>query len=404
MGKGAEGKGTSLSGTVVSRGRALTFLLIGAALLITELTATAIYRPPLKPLEMLLAAGLCLSVAALGPWPLAAGITFVVFTFAEAWVWTDLSLPTLGLFVVAAEWIAQRWYWRAGLVVAIATGAQLIGSFRASVSQGGTLDFGPILFASSLGLACAILAGVVMQRSRYKSWRLEAALRESEQALIEAESRTRQELIEGLHNSVGRDLSQLTMATNAALAQVESESDAAEALERLVWMSQVTMHDLRLLAEQAPVPALPRSLGQVVAECAVLLESRGIELSSDVQVDASQTSNQRLRLMALAVEEASFNALKYAAPQSGSDLQIASGPGGALELTFASTLRDGAQEPGPQGWGFGLQNLESRARAEGGTLQFGPVGNRWLVAMTLPSDTATPPVAAEGNGGAHDGI
>lgn len=399
----AEGAFHGLGG--VSRGRVLTFALIGAALLVSELAATAVYNPPLSPTHVVIAAGLCLSVASLGVWPTAGGVAFVCLTLVEAWFWTDLSLPSLGLYVVAAEWIARRWYWQTALAVAISTGAQVVGGSRAAALSGDTFDSGPVLFASGLGVACAILAGVVMQSGRHKARQLEAALRESEQALIEAEDRTRQELIEGLHNSVGRDLSQLTMATNAALARVEPQSDAAEALERLVWMSQVTMHDLRLLAEQAPVPSYPRSLDQVVAECTGLLASRGIDLNSDVQVDASQTSDQRLRLMALAIEEVSFNALKYAAPQSGSDLQVGSGPGGALELTFASALRDGDRESAPQGWGFGLRNLESRARAEGGTLQFGPVGNRWLVAMTLPSDAASPSVTAETEmGEARDGI
>lgn len=319
----------------------------------------------------------CVALALVGWFPAVGGAIFAIIIFTGILLPPEIvvvSVPFIGIYVVAADWISRRWYIAAAIMLVALEGAEI---FQSDAPTG---DFLGLI----LGVGFAILAGAGL---RWNHVRVEALEEQRQRAASEAETSVRHKLAATLHDTVASDLVRVIVASQS-IAQHTQEPDTAAELEALGDTAREAMWHLRVLMDEAGVtrndPQDP--LAEVLGKCRTMLAGRHITVNADVAdgVDVACTSGQR-SVLALALREGATNVLKYAPSGSTVNLTVETLPGGGISLAMANDVDPAACDAdGALSGGFGLVSLAERAAREGGTARYGCAGGTWLLTVELP--------------------
>ncbi|GAA3098646.1 sensor histidine kinase [Streptosporangium carneum] len=225
--------------------------------------------------------------------------------------------------------------------------------------------------------------------------RAEQRDRERRLVMSQARLRERNRIAQDMHDSLGHDLALIALRAGALEvapdlperhrgAAGELRAAAAETTERL-------REIIGVLREGEPASLAPA--GESVAE--IVGRARG----SGVPVELRGEGRLRDRTACRVVQEALTNATKHA-PGSPVTVEV-------LETTAAITVNvvnraseTPSDRPRGGGLGLGLVGLHERVRLAGGTLEAGPEGGGFRVAVRLPRQG---PAREAGAGGPEDG-
>lgn len=287
----------------------------------------------------------------------------------------DFSLPVIGVYVVAAEWVSRSWFVPAGGLLFVTETALM------ARTQDSTAQFTAML----LGVGLTIAVGLVARWQILVTARLRADSLAARQAAITASERVRRELAAELHDTLAKDLARVTVTAQRLATRNVDASMRAE-LENLAELSGIAARRLRPIILGLDAPRLDAPLSEVIHTCRIMLSSRSITIDHDIPDALDPLLTQRQRILAgLIIRECATNVLKYAPCGSTANLVIELSPEGAWLITMTNQIADTAE--GAITGGFGLAHLTQRLETEGGRLQFGKTGTVWMTAATLPADT-----------------
>lgn len=294
------------------------------------------------------------------------------------------SAVGLGAFALSA----------AAVVLAVAgLGAFTVDGFVANgqwqSTAGASSWWGPLVAVGALaaGATVLIVAGLLQTTlagllGPTESLRLERA--RHEQGAADA----RAGIAADLHDAVGHSLTVTTIQAAAAARAVRSDPDfVAQALQQIETNSRRALGEvdraLAVLNGSAPTAAPD---ARQLPELLNALRTAGVNVTDEVALPEmlpEEVSQAVYRI----VQEAGTNALRHS-PDSKLVVSITSAQR-AVDARITSTGNTGAREAVPTlgpGGGRGLDGLNARCQALGGSFSAGPSadGESWLVAASLP--------------------
>ncbi|WP_129587631.1 histidine kinase [Actinomyces minihominis] len=325
--------------------------------------------------DFFFALALTAGLIAFAVWPRFGGLLYLVIAVAEGIVWSGVVLPYLGLYIVVADWISRRWY-----LAALIAWLAVEGTHYAR--RPGPLTASTLIETGFLTM-CSIIIGAAALWYRSRVGELQAEVVSTRKEIEEAEASVRVRLSRGLHDTVARDLVRLLVACQNATTESVGDS-ATDSLNKIEYLARQSLKNLRRLMEAPSNKTAAPNLRSTIDTCQRMLAGRKIVLASTLpEVTDLAASPEQLEAIELAVQEGSLNVLKYGRENSISELNIEADESGHLELTLSSlTEPDRLCQPELAG-GFGLANLRSRIETTGGRLLAGPVGDKWLLAVSF---------------------
>lgn len=320
------------------------------------------------------------SLALTGWLPGPCGAVYLVFTLVGIVLPSDLlhaSVPMLGVYAVAADWISRRWYLPASTGLVLLETAQILESPAPQLEVVGAL----------LGMSLATAVGLRVQWSQARVADLEIRAEASRQEAQRAHQIVRDEIAATLHDTVAADLTRVIVTAQSMVRRAPDAGSAMEAgaLEEVARDALVHLRALMntTLSGQA---SSPQSLEDVVATCRTMLGARGVILDAEPLTIFEQACPLRqLSMLALVLREGSTNALKYARAGSTVGLSFERSEDGSIGLTMVNDIDvvDDIASDVLSG-GFGLRNLSTRIALEGGRMHFGSNAGRWMLAAVIP--------------------
>jgi len=304
-------------------------------------------------------------------WPIAALV--VVVAVAVLWVTGDHAEIAAGLVIIVALVTVGN---RSPLVVSVPLTLAVLAVVYGTAAVSNNIASFDSRNVWLLGwLVAATGAGIVMRSRRAELAAVlerEADRREQEAAHRVDEERLR--IAQDLHDTVGHTVATVSMQAGVAAHVIDEHPEQAKrALETIADVTRETLREIRstlgLLrsgstdeaAERAPVPSL--------ADATRLLEglrARGIEVEVERRGDGPVPAPLAGVLYRI-TQEAATNVLKHAEGVRHVWATIDCGPD-VVDLTI---LDDGAPLAGPPAarpGHHGLEGMQERARAVGGTL------------------------------------
>jgi signal transduction histidine kinase len=317
---------------------------------------------------MLMVATACLGATAAG------GGTFLI------------AIATVALMGVTAE---------LGLAIGLATGA--LGVL--------VTEIGGIAFHESvgtfIGFPLLLIVGLLFGRSRadYRIRAEQAAALLEQQERLQAEQRRadvldeRTRLAREIHDVLAHSLGALGIQIQMARALITDRNDTEAALEALSAAQRMASEGLietRRAVHALRTDTLPlhEELARAAAEHA---ERQHVLVHCDIEGEPRPVPPDATVALLRATQESLVNAAKHA-PGAEVELYLlyrADGVRLAIANDLADKLaEDAAQPAGPRlqtiDGGYGLTGMRERLKLLRGTLEAGPVGNRWIVTAELP--------------------
>ncbi|GIT80770.1 hypothetical protein LLS1_24390 [Leifsonia sp. LS1] len=331
----------------------------------------------------------------------ASAILFVSRGWAQALIVlcaavSPVAVPALwvALFVRGAQGARRKVIatlcaaWVAGLIQTVLYTTRVDGGFEWGVTVR------QIVFLE-IGFALVVFVGLGFGELQSRQRRIDhlvASLDDSHRAAAsEVRERERIQLGRDLHDTLGANVTVLSLYSRALLADPElDESERIVAVEQLARAGQTLSSDVRatitslVAGHQAElVPADPENTARTFVAAFA-------QIGSTFEIDwgdiAAPLPPEVERVLAMFVREALTNALKYSAP-------------GVVRLSVERTVGDGVRatvlSPLPSivaddvrrridSTGVGLRSLRVRAENAGGSLRAAPEGNQYLVRLVLP--------------------
>lgn len=347
------------------------------------------YRPAL-----IISAGMCVSLGLAGAFPVYGGLLYLIFHFISIFLNIEMTIPTLGLYVIASDWISRRWYLASvGLLVSAEIGLQHQLGFT-SVS----------LLGSVLGITGAVVIGFML---RWSQERVDASREEARVARETAREKVYRDLAVELHDTVVRDLSRVIVA--AELLTREPNSPAL--VEQIHASAHEALKSTRTMMAGFAKPEEEETFQQVVGKCGQMLATRSIQLNVDIPDDLhGSMSREAYGALILTLKEGAANILKYASAGSEAELLVERQSSEEVLLTLSNDCGEKvASEPLLSG-GFGLENLAARLSNQGGKLSYMKVSDRWILVAeiqmgqpTMPTSEFTPRSEISQPGNARSG-
>lgn len=283
-----------------------------------------------------------------------------------------------------------------GLVLAALTLAWLPRSSARSallwfLAQGLTAVL--VTVAGSDGLAdvpsylLADVLGLVLLAPRLQTRRLAARRRELEDELGEIRSEVRVDLARDLHDVTAHHLS---VATLQVMGHRHSDDPAEldlvlDRVQRAVEEAACELGGLGAVMDVEPTEATVLTPSEMARRVVAELETAGHPVDVAVAPALDALPDSRARTVSRVLQEAATNALKYA--PSGSIVALrAQVAEGEVSVRVTSAYAPGASHRGIPSSGLGLRGLADRVELLGGAFSAGPVGDRWVVAATMPLD------------------
>ena len=372
------------------------------------------YQPRLTPWGHVWRLALCLSVSAVGWFPIVEHQTEVqwaadvalgvlsyvlVFGFRRRWPVVVALLACLacaasgtasGAAMLASVSVATRRRWRE--IALIGSVGFAAAQFFVTWQPGSNEE--PIwlmLTINAVATAAMLAWGMYVGSRRELLWTLRhrAERAESEQALRVAQARTneRAQIAREMHDVLAHRISQISMHAGALafredLAAPEMRSSAAviqeKAHEALTDLRGVlgVLRDADGELTLAPQPTYA-DLGALVAEA----RDSGLNVSFDDRVDAAAEVPDAVgRTVFRIVQEGITNARKHA-PGSQLSITVTGSPDSGLDVWMTNPLGFGSQTPGA---GLGLVGLSERAQLRGGRLEHRREGASFVLHGWIP--------------------
>ncbi|KFI50334.1 histidine kinase [Bifidobacterium callitrichos DSM 23973] len=309
-----------------------------------------------------------------------------------------------------------RWLWLLPMIPLIASLVAAGGPGQAGAESSGPVDpagltglsapvfVGLLVIVSCVGCALGFESRVVSllrgearrlrddarERSRAVRIRMADVAEERAQSVRMATLGERTRIAREIHDNVGHLLTRAIMQAQASRAVAEATGDAvatqgfgalSTTLDDAMTMVRRSVHDLEDDGTDfaAQIESAARSFDGVRPDLKV-------SLTNDVTDAPAPVS----RCFATVIREALSNVVHHSAAHEVQvtlrDMPalwqlVVQDPGPASNASDAS---DGGRSTGEQGRGMGIADIESRARALGGTALCGPYGNGWRVFVSLP--------------------
>ncbi len=304
--------------------------------------------------------------------PMVGGALVFAAGILEGFLWTEVALPSIFIYIMAADWISRRWYWPTfgflGLVVSLTL-----------VNQRDALHTFPTYITEVL---VAVIAGLAMRRNGDRVERLEREAREAKEAAERAKQEIHDELAAHLHDTAVRDLVRLVSLIDSPISTEEEKENRDKMMGEA---ARDALRNIRATISPSQLPQEQRTLADSIAICVRMLMTRSITLTVNMHGDDNDTVlNEYRDLIELIVQEGTTNILKYAPAGSSARLLLESSPDEGVSVLLNNDIAQDESDLGPLSGGFGLHNLRSRVEAEGGELLSGPTGDSWVLIAQLP--------------------
>lgn len=338
------------------------------------------------------------ALAGLVPWALEAGGVRV-----RPWLFFAMTmLPAAGIVLIdrnpggmfpvmlAVVWLTRVASGPAMTVVPVATAVAI--TVGLAVLEGTTHETGTIYFAGGAGVA--FLAGTMIRRQELLVAELQEA-RAREALHAAADERTR--IARDIHDVVAHSLT-VTMlhVTGARRAISHDPARAAEALERAETVGRESLDSIRrvvgLLRSSAddghagpgetPLPTVA-DIPALVAQ----FREAGLRIDAELDLDGVGADATTSLTAYRVVQEALSNALQHAPGAPMSLRVVRDGAGTVLRIVAENPTAPSPVAPrgGDARTGLGLQGMDERVRAAGGSVEAGVVDRgRWRVEAALP--------------------
>ena len=277
--------------------------------------------------------------------------------------------PSLGISILLVFWLSRSW-------IIPAIGVMIIdAAVSITVSATPQLE----LLSSILVTFLTLIIGLTL---RWQNFRRVLAEMQQEQA-YDAMVQTRQELARQLHDTTAKDLAHVVVLAQDLRV---SHPDLASELDALIRVATSASRRIRPMILSIDTTAHETPLSDVVNQVTVMLKTRNIMLESSISDDIDTAFARQQRLVAaLAIRECASNILKYAPAGSEANLEIEThATPGVLTMSFSNQIASQPAAPSMSS-GYGLANLGSRIRSEGGTMHSSIIGHQWVVYITLPT-------------------
>lgn len=285
--------------------------------------------------------------------------------YAAGYAAVGVALPVVAALYSAAE--AGR-TWAAVIAAAVVLATSL--TFRLAVGQDAAYVVGYEL-ASHVALIAAAIALGDSVRSRRRLQQKQSVLDDLDEArhAADAEHRLQDQrlaLARELHDSLGHQITVVSLQAEVAREALRDDPDAAEAaVGRIRQASSAMLGELRRTVRVLRRAAEPRPGGSLAAASDVLDAARGTGLEVNLEVDGdlaalrSDVDSAAYRVL----QEAVTNTLRHAGAATISVRMAVDA--GTLRL---HVVDDGGSFEGPVVASGGLAGMEDRARAVGGSL------------------------------------
>lgn len=348
----------------------LIFLAIALAIAEVINQSQATVDPAHYGLTLVLGTAMCVGVALLGPRPLLGGMVCILFSGLDIILDTNVTFPSLGIYIVVTDWVAHRWFARAAAILLLNSVLVLIHNHFSLVTLTSSV--------MSVGISVAFGLTLLWAQDRVRA------------ARVEARAEITRDLSAELHDTVARDLTRIIVTAE----QIAFESGPSPETQQIQACAREALASTRSIIDGRPERARNESFHSVITKCSRMLEMRLIQLNTDVPENILDNLPRMVKeTIILAVKEGAANILKYAAADSDADLIIANEySSGRILLTLSNTYEEDSRPHSLLAGQFGLKNLEARAEVLGGQVMYGALNGKWILTLDLP---ATEPAGNE---------
>lgn len=275
------------------------------------------------------------------------------------------------MFLIAVVWIIHHQTVPASLLL---TGYVLL-MFLQNGSQPSRILSDVLLSAVTFAIA------FTLRNFMDSTERFRRKLEESKMETAKAAATVRAKLAAGLHDTIARDLTRISISLESLAA---AHPELSEEIAPIVDLAHVSSRRLRPMIAELNLEAPAPSLRTAVKESTLMLRSRELDLTAHMSDDIDDLlSRQAILTGSLFVREAATNALKYARQGTPVNLFVEV-TGGELSLMMVNEIGESPSRDALTG-GFGLMNLQSQIEAEGGRLSFVSASGRWIINAAIPN-------------------
>ena len=234
-----------------------------------------------------------------------------------------------------------------------------------------------------------------------RSLETRAQRRDAQVAIIDRRARATAEeertaLSRDVHDILSYRLSAIHDTANGYLPN-DPPLEMAEALSRVTHLAAAGLEELGslLLQLRSTVGPFgerqgpPVDLAAETRELAQALRDSGRNAVEQVDIDAPIPRAMSLAMMRI-LQESATNIMRYSPARSTCSLRVKAT---RKKLTIVVTSQLGSSPPRPRTAHLGIQGMQERAEAWGGTARIGPENGRWVVDITVPlrpTDTVSP--------------
>lgn len=381
-----------LSATGASSSRGLALAIFVLLVLITLPTG-----PVRDPAALLTQLACCVLGGLVVLRPLIAGTLLgiiVTALYAIDREYLGLAVITLPIVVAVAAVRGMRilalvyamWY----VTVSIAATARNVES---SMDMVRAVDFWIVLMFAPL------LLGDIVRRLQLRT---ERARREHAQAA----ERQRRAIARDLHDTLAYATTTMVMKAEQARLRGGHDSQTLSDLDFIATTGRSAAADLRTMVallrdshqsnemdDDSPGMLPSNPLEEVVDAQRAKLAAFDFESNFALSGDPARLSERMSTVLARVLTEVASNITKHADPRHEVTLLIDL-EGAEVEAVFVNSAKK--EESDSAHRGMGLLGLQEIVTAEGGQLDAGPVGDRWITHLTLPRATTS---GGRGDGG-----
>ncbi|MDY5589067.1 MAG: histidine kinase [Arcanobacterium sp.] len=279
------------------------------------------------------------------------------------------GMVSFALSIMMVFWLMRSWIVPAVLVLV------LDGVTATAVS----ITPGLQAFSSVLTTVLVLAIGLTL---RWQNGRRVLAEQEKE-SIRRAATDNRRELARQLHDTTAKDLAHVAvLAQDVATRHPELSGE----LSPLVAAATGASRRIRPMILSIDTTASEVPLSQVIQQMAQMLKTRHITLDTVVPDNLDEVLTRQQRLTGgIAIRECAANILKYAPADSEANLVIDTDAEPCVLTISLSNEIAGTPVAPEMSSGYGLANLGSRIRGEGGSMEASNLGNQWLIYIAIPA-------------------
>lgn len=318
----------------------------------------------------------CTAAAVTPRWPRLAGTALGLIV--ASYVFLPESWATLGEYalIIPILGTGMSGHSRTRAVMSVAYFVVLAANIWDDTPPGVTPIYGIVAWA-------VIIAGFWFIGSAF------AALIEASHAAQRAELlRQRQVLARGIHDTVARSLTRVTMAAERSRLRGETTTTdletiadaAARSTEELRWLMALLAEDTETLTLTTNSP-LDRTLNEARTD----LERHSFAVTLSITGSLAALTRDQSELLGSVSAEAVANIIKHGEPDTACAV-IVDISDGLAEIAFVNQVR--LDTPPKQAISLGLENMRQRLARLGGELDQESSPQQWITRVRLPIGTA----------------